>query len=100
MNYTSCWAHFSPKYYNNPLEFNPDRWINGECDNMNPFALLGFHSGSRSCLGKQLALLESKIMIIEILRRYSNITIVDKKKLGMKLKFLFHIEKYAISATK
>lgn len=28
----SVWPHFSPDYYKEPLEFRPERWLNGECE--------------------------------------------------------------------
>ena len=37
-------------------------------------------------------------MIIEILKRYPQVELVDKKQLGMKLGFLFQLEKYVIAA--
>lgn len=49
--------HFSEEYFKNPFEFRPERWLNGECDNINPFVLIGFSAGARTCLGKHLALL-------------------------------------------
>jgi cytochrome P450 len=36
-----------------------------------PFTWLTFSAGARSCLGKQLALTEIKIIIIQILRKYT-----------------------------
>lgn len=49
--------HYSTKYYKEPEQFRPERWLNGECDSLHPFAHVGFHGGPRGCLGKSLALL-------------------------------------------
>lgn len=49
--------HYSEKYYKNPTEFRPERWLTGELDNLHPYAHYGFHAGARSCIGKNLALL-------------------------------------------
>ena len=47
---------YSQQNYEKPFEFNPDRWLrDGEIVHAKPFALLTFHSGPRSCPGKQLA---------------------------------------------
>lgn len=37
--------------------------------------MLGFHAGARTCIGKQFALLESKIALIKFLKRYKKVTI-------------------------
>lgn len=61
--------HWNPKYFKEPHIFRPERWEK-ECDGIHPFAFLGFSAGLRSCIGKQLALLESKIALIKLLMRY------------------------------
>ena len=79
--------HYNPKYFKDPFTFQPERWQN-ECDNLPPFTFTGFSGGPRTCLGKQLALLESKIGLVKLVLRYSKFS-VEKKKLAMKLKFLY-----------
>jgi cytochrome P450 len=49
--------------------------------------LLGFGGGPRTCIGKHLAFLESKIMLIKLFKRYSKIS-VQKERL-MKLNFIY-----------
>lgn len=41
----------NPKYYENPLEFNPARFDN---INRHPFSWLAFSAGSRNCIGNNL----------------------------------------------
>ena len=65
-------VHFSEKYYKNPKEFIPERWIS-ECDNIPMFASGGFSAGPRVCIGKNLAKLESKIGLIKFMKRYKKI---------------------------
>lgn len=60
--------HYSSKFYENPFEFKPERW---EQDQHNhPYSLCGFSGGPRSCIGKHLAYLESKIGLIKFVMRY------------------------------
>lgn len=68
----------SEKYFKQPYEFRPERWINGECDNLPPYVLLGFHAGARTCIGKQFALLESKIALIKFIKKYKKIILPNK----------------------
>ena len=65
-------SHYNEKYFKNPKEFRPERW-EGECDNIPAFAFGGFSSGGRTCIGKHLALIESKIGLIKIFKRYDKI---------------------------
>jgi cytochrome P450 len=48
--------HYNPKYFKDPNVFKPERW-ESECDNIHPYALGGFGSGPKNCLGKQLSYL-------------------------------------------
>lgn len=54
------------------MKYRPERWINGECQNNHPYALMGFHGGPRGCIGKHIGLLESKLALIYFIRRYNN----------------------------
>lgn len=40
--------------------------------------MLGFYAGARTCIGKHLALLETKIATIKFLKRYKQIVIPNK----------------------
>lgn len=72
-------AHFSDAYYQKPFEFRPERWINGECENLKSFAYVPFSGGSRSCIGKQLALMMSKISLILLMNRYKQVELESKQ---------------------
>ena len=80
--------HYSEQIYEKPFEFRPDRWINGECENLDPYNLIGFSAGPRSCIGRQLALLEAKIGLIKFMQRYESFS-VPQEKLKMYLKFAY-----------
>jgi cytochrome P450 len=69
---SSLTNHYNDENFENASEFRPERWLNeeGVLKTVKPFTWLTFSAGQRSCLGKQLALLELKIIVIQILRRY------------------------------
>jgi len=56
------------KYFPKPEEFYPERWL--ENQNFEPFAYLPFWSGTRNCLGQHLAMLETKMVLIQILGQF------------------------------
>ena len=51
--------HFqkSEKVWKNPMKFSVDRWDESPA----PFSFIPFSAGTRSCIGKKLALLEIKV---------------------------------------
>ncbi|MQM14002.1 hypothetical protein Taro_046932 [Colocasia esculenta] len=53
-------------------EFRPERWLNGDGAFVpqSPFRYPVFHAGSRICLGKELALMEMKTVVVTVLRRF------------------------------
>ena len=59
-----------PRYFTNPDTFLPERW-QGEFEKSLPKgAFFPFGAGTRKCLGDQFALLEGRIIILEIARRF------------------------------
>lgn len=61
----------NPLYYNSPEVFNPDRWNDKTLYNSEPYSFIPFSAGQRSCIGKYLALMETKLMVIGFLTRFN-----------------------------
>ncbi|XP_043682422.1 cytochrome P450 4C1-like [Vespula pensylvanica] len=59
--------HRNKKYWNEPLKFDPNRFLS---DNVHPHSFLPFGIGARNCLGQTFAMLEMKVIIATILRRF------------------------------
>ncbi|KAF6822288.1 Cytochrome P450 709B2 [Colletotrichum musicola] len=51
-------------------EFKPDRWDNLSGDARDPFALATFLFGPRSCMGRVFAMLEMKMVLVEVLSKF------------------------------
>jgi cytochrome P450 len=62
-------VHHNEKYWPNPMDFNPERFLDSNL-HLEPYTFLPFIDGPRNCLGQYLALLESKMVISIIARRY------------------------------
>ena len=58
-----------PKYWENPLQFRPERW--GEKGvPKDRYTFVPFHAGPQTCMGMNLAYLEASIILIEILSKF------------------------------
>lgn len=84
------------KYFKDPLQFQPERWINKDegifkNDNEN-FVFLPFSAGPRNCLGQHFALMETKVMIIKIIKNFE-IKMVGGDKFGWTLSTIYHPDK-------
>ena len=69
---------YNPETFEEPFEFRPERWQDDK-NEVHPMTLMGFGSGPRGCIGKQLALLESKIALVKLLKRYSKIELPTRE---------------------
>jgi cytochrome P450 len=59
-----------PRYFDNPDQFIPERWHGDFEKSLPKGAYFPFGAGTRKCLGDQFALLEGRIIILEIARRF------------------------------
>ncbi|KAM0553037.1 hypothetical protein ACHAPJ_007583 [Fusarium lateritium] len=51
-------------------DFNPDRWDSLDSNAGSPYAMELFLNGPRMCPGKGLAMLEMKVLLVEIIKRF------------------------------
>ncbi|CAF2755061.1 unnamed protein product [Rotaria sp. Silwood2] len=58
--------HHSEKYWHEPFKFNPSRFDDNQSDKL----LYPFSAGPRSCVGQNFAMLEAKIMLALMIRRF------------------------------
>lgn len=59
--------HRTPAYYENPLAFDPDRWLN---DRTPQFAYFPFGGGARRCIGEEFAWLEGILLLSIIAKKW------------------------------
>ncbi|XP_043480610.1 cytochrome P450 9e2-like [Leptopilina heterotoma] len=72
---TSIWIpviglHHDPKYFPNPEKFDPERFSDENKDDINPYTYLPFGLGPRKCIGNRFALMETKLLLIYILKHF------------------------------
>lgn len=76
----------NPRYFPDPLLFNPERWADPSTKNNDPFIFTPFSMGTRSCIGERMSLLEQKIILTLFLKNfdYHITTDIDKIKWVMR----------------
>lgn len=60
-----------PRYWDNPEEFDPERFSPDRKNNIEKFVFLPFGDGPRICVGMRMAMLQMKQCLAVLLRKYS-----------------------------
>ncbi len=81
--------HHNPKFWPEPQVYKPERFLAGAPE-IKEFTFLPFIGGPRNCLGQFLSLLESKIVLSILLKRY-DFELVDEEEAGKRHSFMIPI---------
>lgn len=66
------WAvHRSPRYFEEPEQFRPERWSADFISRLPHFAYFPFGGGPRTCIGNTFGMVESKFVVSRILQEFN-----------------------------
>ncbi|KAG8634962.1 alkane hydroxylase MAH1 [Manihot esculenta] len=76
------------------LEFKPERWISerGEIKHVPSYKFTAFHAGPRTCLGKDLAFLQMKIVASAVLWNFS-LKVVENQPISPRVSIVLSMKK-------
>jgi hypothetical protein len=60
----------SPRYFEEPNEFRPERWTEDFMEKLPRFAYFPFGGGPRTCIGSAFSQIESSIVLAAFVRRF------------------------------
>jgi len=62
--------HRHPKFWPDPERFDPDRFHPDRGEGRHPYSYLPFAAGPRTCIGAGMAMLETQLVLAQILQRF------------------------------
>lgn len=69
--FMSQWVmHRDFRYFDNPEEFNPDRWADDLSKRLPTYAYFPFGGGPRVCIGKSFAMMEAVLVVATITQKF------------------------------
>jgi cytochrome P450 len=71
-------THHSPRYWDNPENFDPERFTKANEKLHTPFAHLPFGAGPRGCIGGNYAMLQMLMILSVLLRKYDFALLPDQ----------------------
>ncbi|XP_055628860.1 cytochrome P450 302a1, mitochondrial isoform X2 [Toxorhynchites rutilus septentrionalis] len=58
------------KYFKDPHLFNPNRWMRANKENINPYLVLPFGHGMRSCIARRMAEQSMLVLLLRLIRSF------------------------------
>lgn len=76
--------HYDEEYYPDPQKFDPDRFTEEKKRKRNQYTFLPFGEGPRICIGLRFGIMQSKVGLTSILRKFK-VTLNEKTEVPLKM---------------
>lgn len=79
--------HRDARYFKDPEKFIPERFSSEQVSatKRSPYAFVPFSAGPRNCIGQKYAMLEVKLVLAELLRRYRIVSITKPTEVQQEM---------------
>ena len=77
--------HHDPAFWDDPWKFDPERFAPENRDKIVEMTYMPFGEGPRNCIGRRFALMEAKMALVEVLRRF-NLETCEKTPESLKVR--------------
>jgi len=81
--------YFNEQYFQGPQSFKPERWLNKQINDLDPYVYTPFSAGARNCIGQHFANIQAKTVVSEFLDLFKYKIAPDEYKLVLTQAFLY-----------